>query len=103
MNTSILINNIMCEYVKALSELQECASIHENREIARAKVDVCNSIISNMLSLEINECIRCNEKHSFIGISKFDKDGKIISHERFSVSSALEFISSALKLKVLYE
>ncbi len=101
-NALILINNIMREYTEALGEVQYCAVNRIDRTVARAKLETCNSIISNLLNLEINECIRHDEKCSFIGISKFSKNGEIISNDRFPVSLGLNFMLNALKLKLLY-
>lgn len=101
-NVLILINNIMSEYAEALDDLQYCATNRISRAEARAKLDVCNCIISKMLDLEINECVRHDEKHSFIGISKFGKNGEIILNDHFPINLGINFILSALKLKLLF-
>ena len=101
-NVLILINNIMSEYAEALDDLQYCAANRLSRAEARAKCDVCNSIISKMLDLEINECIRHDEKRSYIGVSKCGKNGEIILNDHYPINLGINFILSALKIKLLF-
>lgn len=101
-NVLILINNIMSEYAEALDDLQYCATNRISRAEARSKLDVCNSIISKALDLEINESVRHDEKHSFIGIYKYNDKGEIILNTHFPVKLGIDFIQNALKLKLLY-
>ena len=100
-NVLILINNIMGEYAEALNDLQFCATNCISKTEARAKLDVYNSIISKALDLEINECVRHDEKYSFIGIWKYNDKGKIISNKHFPVNLGIDFILNALKFKLL--
>lgn len=102
-NALILINNIMSEYAEALDDLQYCATNRLSRTEARAKLDVCNTLISKMLNWEINECVRRDEKNSYISISVYDKNrkGEMRYNNRFSVKQGINFILNELKLKLI--
>lgn len=100
-NVLILINNIMSEYAEALDDLQYCATNRISRAEARAKLDVTNSIISKMLDWEINECVRHDEKKSFIAICVRNKKDEIIYNNRFPINWGIDFIMNELKLKLI--
>lgn len=100
-NALILINNIMEEYAIALDDLQYCATNRLSRAEARAKTDVCNSIISKMLNWEINECVRYDENHSFISIWARNKKGETIYNNRLSVKMGIDFILNELKFRLI--
>ena len=100
-NVLILINNIMNEYAEALYDMQYCATNRLSRAEARAKCDVCNSIISKMLNWEINECVRRDENHSFISIWVRNKKGETIYSNRLTFKVGIDFILNELKFKLI--
>ena len=101
-NATILINRLFDEYTTAIYDLQECKANHLDTQDALTRVETLNTIISDVLGLEINVCIRRNPNNSYIGIWEFDEQGKCIRQQRFSIYLDTEFIINALKLKVLY-